>query len=43
MAATGHYSTAALVSNLNRQLYANTTPEKYATFYFALYDEPPMP
>lgn len=32
-------STAALVSTLNRQLYANTTPEKYATFYFALYDE----
>ena len=33
------FSTAALVSTLNRQLYANTTPEKYATFYFALYDE----
>jgi len=32
-------STAALVSILNRQLYANTTPEKYATFYFALYEE----
>jgi sigma-B regulation protein RsbU (phosphoserine phosphatase) len=32
-------STAALVSNLNRQLYATTSPEKYATFYFAMYDE----
>jgi sigma-B regulation protein RsbU (phosphoserine phosphatase) len=32
-------STAALVSTLNRQLYASTTPEKYATFYFALYDD----
>jgi sigma-B regulation protein RsbU (phosphoserine phosphatase) len=34
-----HPSTAFLVANLNRQLYANTTPEKYATFYFAMYDE----
>jgi sigma-B regulation protein RsbU (phosphoserine phosphatase) len=33
------FSTAKLVSTLNRQLYANTTPEKYATFYFALYEE----
>jgi sigma-B regulation protein RsbU (phosphoserine phosphatase) len=33
-------STAKMVANLNRQLYANTTAEKYATFYFALYDEP---
>jgi len=32
-------STAAMVSRLNKQLYANTSPEKYATFYFALYDE----
>jgi len=42
-AATGngspHLSTAAMVSRLNKQLYANTSPEKYATFYFALYDE----
>jgi len=41
-AANGSYkqpSSAFLVSNLNRQLYANTTPEKYATFYFAVYDE----
>ena len=34
-----HFSTAALVATLNRQLYATTSPEKYATFYFALYDE----
>jgi len=34
-----HLSTARLVSVLNQQLYATTTPEKYATFYFALYEE----
>jgi phosphoserine phosphatase RsbU/P len=28
-----------LVATLNRQLYANTSPEKYATFYFAMYEE----
>src|SRR5271157_2732181 len=33
------FSTATLVSNLNRQLYATTSPEKYATFYFAIYDD----
>jgi phosphoserine phosphatase RsbU/P len=33
-----HISTASLVATLNRQLYANTAPEKYATFYFGLYD-----
>jgi len=32
-------STAKRVATLHRQLYANTTPEKYATFYFALYEE----
>lgn len=32
-------STATLVTRLNRQLYENTPPEKYATFYCALYDE----
>jgi len=32
-------SPAAMVSRLNKLLYANTSPEKYATFYFALYDE----
>jgi sigma-B regulation protein RsbU (phosphoserine phosphatase) len=34
-----HLSTATMVSRLNKLLYANTSPEKYATFYFALYDE----
>jgi phosphoserine phosphatase RsbU/P len=42
-AVNGHapvqFSAAALVATLNRQLYATTSPEKYATFYFALYDE----
>jgi sigma-B regulation protein RsbU (phosphoserine phosphatase) len=33
------HSTAALVSRLNQQLYAFTPPEKFATFYFALYDD----
>ncbi|HWC00037.1 MAG TPA: PP2C family protein-serine/threonine phosphatase, partial [Bryobacteraceae bacterium] len=36
---TPKLSAAMLVSLLNKQLYANTSPEKYATFYFALYDE----
>ncbi len=30
---------ARLVSDLNQQLYATTAPEKYATFFFAMYDE----
>jgi sigma-B regulation protein RsbU (phosphoserine phosphatase) len=32
-------STASLVATLNRQLYATTGTEKYATFFFALYDD----
>jgi sigma-B regulation protein RsbU (phosphoserine phosphatase) len=32
-------SPARMVANLNKQLYATTTPEKYATFYFALYED----
>jgi len=32
-------STAKMVANLNRQLYATTAPEKYATFFFGVYDE----
>ncbi len=32
-------STARMVSELNQQLYATTAPEKYATFFFSLYDE----
>jgi phosphoserine phosphatase RsbU/P len=34
-----HLSTARMVSDLNQQLYATTSPEKYATFCFALYDD----
>jgi sigma-B regulation protein RsbU (phosphoserine phosphatase) len=30
---------ALLVSKLNKQIYEHTSPEKYATFFFALYDE----
>lgn len=33
------YSTAALVSRLNQQLYTYTPPEKFATFYFGVYDD----
>jgi sigma-B regulation protein RsbU (phosphoserine phosphatase) len=32
-------STSALVAQLNQQLFAYTSPEKYATFYFGLYDD----
>ena len=40
METTNHeLSTARLVSNLNQQLYASTAPEKYATFFFSLYDD----
>ena len=35
----GDVSTARVVSLLNRQIYANTGPEKYVTFYFGVYDE----
>jgi phosphoserine phosphatase RsbU/P len=41
-AADGHAPAGAvsrMVGELNRQLYANTSPEKYATFCFGLYDE----
>jgi sigma-B regulation protein RsbU (phosphoserine phosphatase) len=31
--------TRHMVAQLNRQLYANTSSEKYATFFFGLYDE----
>jgi sigma-B regulation protein RsbU (phosphoserine phosphatase) len=33
------FSTAKMVANLNKHLYATTAPEKYATFYFAIYQE----
>ena len=39
---SGHPSTATVVARLNKQLYANTSAEKYATFYFALYDQQTM-
>jgi sigma-B regulation protein RsbU (phosphoserine phosphatase) len=32
-------SAVDLVSQLNKQVYANTSAEKYATFYFGLYDD----
>ena len=32
-------STAHMVSELNQQLHATTSPEKFATFCFAVYDE----
>lgn len=33
------HSTARMVSELNQQLHATTAPEKFATFYFGIYDE----
>jgi sigma-B regulation protein RsbU (phosphoserine phosphatase) len=35
----GRFSTSRMVAQLNRQLYASTAPEKYATFFFGVYDE----
>jgi len=35
----GHLDAAHLVATLNKQLYAHTSPEKYATFFFALFDQ----
>ncbi len=35
----GDLSTSALVARLNEQLYADTSPEKYATFFFSVYDD----
>jgi phosphoserine phosphatase RsbU/P len=32
-------ASARLVSELNKQLYAHTAPEKYATFFFAMYEQ----
>jgi len=36
---SGVFSASRLVAQLNRQLYASTAPEKYATFFFGVYDE----
>ncbi|HVW10105.1 MAG TPA: SpoIIE family protein phosphatase [Bryobacteraceae bacterium] len=33
------YRPSASVARLNRLLYANTSPEKYATFFFGLYND----
>lgn len=33
------FSTSSIVAQLNRQLYESTAPEKYATFFFGLYDD----
>ena len=38
-AVRGHHSTTGIVAQLNKQLYANTSLEKYATFFFGLYEE----
>lgn len=35
----GEISTSTVVSQLNKHLAANTTTEKYATFFFSVYDE----
>lgn len=35
----GNIDTAAIVSHLNKHLQANTTTEKYATFFLSVYDE----
>jgi sigma-B regulation protein RsbU (phosphoserine phosphatase) len=37
--ARARFSASDLVSELNRQVYANTSAEKYATFCFGLYDD----
>ena len=36
---TPQLDASQLVSKLNKQIYAHTAPEKYATFFFALFDE----
>jgi sigma-B regulation protein RsbU (phosphoserine phosphatase) len=37
--AAGPQSISDVVAQLNKQLYANTSAEKYATFFFGIYDE----
>lgn len=34
----GHVSTAELVRRLNRHLFVNTSDDRYATFFYAVYD-----
>jgi len=38
-AAAGTISTSRLVDQINLHLHANTSPEKFATFFFAVYDD----
>jgi phosphoserine phosphatase RsbU/P len=35
----GHCGTAELVSRLNQHLFRNTSDDRYATFFYAIYDE----
>jgi sigma-B regulation protein RsbU (phosphoserine phosphatase) len=37
--ASTHIATSGIVAQLNRQLFANTAPEKFATFFFGVYEE----
>ena len=39
LSSNGVVSTATLVERLNRQLYENTSAEKYASFYCGVYDD----
>jgi phosphoserine phosphatase RsbU/P len=34
----GHYGTAGLVTQLNNHLFRNTSDDRYATFFYAVYD-----
>jgi sigma-B regulation protein RsbU (phosphoserine phosphatase) len=36
----GCMNSSSVISQLNKQIYASTAPEKYATFFFALFDQP---
>lgn len=39
LASGAGHSTSKVVAQLNKQLYANTSAEKYATFFFGIYNE----
>jgi len=36
---TGHLCVSEVVTELNKQLYANTAPEKFSTFFLGIFDE----
>jgi len=36
---TGHLCASEVVTELNKQLYANTAPEKFSTFFLGIFDE----